>query len=388
MLWAFARSGLACATLSSLVACGQKGPPLAPLHLVPSAVSELSVRRVADTVRLRFVLPSSNANGPGPVDLDRVEIYAMTVAPGAPPPPNRELLTRTYLVGTVAVRPIPVEGAAPEEGDVRPEPGAAVSFDEVLDAAKMTPVPAKAPPTPIAAPVPAPAQPSLPPEPKHPQRIYTVRGVTRSGRFGAPSPRVDVFLVPIPSAPVDVTSRFTESAVVIDWTAPAEPPLPTSYNVYRADDPMQPINLSPVAAAPFEFTGARFGESSCFRVRGIVVTGTVATEGPLSDETCVTPQDIFPPAAPTRLDAVPTPGQISLIWEANTEKDLAGYLVLRGEAPDGALQAITPAPIRESSYRDATVKPGVRYIYAVVAVDTARPPNTSAQSPRVEETAR
>jgi hypothetical protein len=33
------------------------------------------------------------------------------------------------------------------------------------------------------------------------------------------------------------------------------------------------------------------------------------------------------------------------------------------------------------------VKPGVRYVYAVVAIDTATPPNVSAQA-RVEETAR
>jgi hypothetical protein len=45
-------------------ACGQKGPPLAPLHLVPAAVSEPAVRRVGDRVRLRFVLPNRNENGP------------------------------------------------------------------------------------------------------------------------------------------------------------------------------------------------------------------------------------------------------------------------------------------------------------------------------------
>ena len=35
-----------------------------------------------------------------------------------------------------------------------------------------------------------------------------------------------------------------------------------------------------------------------------------------------------------------------------------------------------------------TVKPGVRYVYAIVAVDRAVPPNRSALSARVEETAR
>ena len=111
-------------------------------------------------------------------------------------------------------------------------------------------------------------------------------------------------------------------------------------------------------------------------------------EGEASPPQCVTPRDQFAPAAPSGLAAVPTAGQISLIWDANTEKDLAGYLVLRGEGADGPLAAITPAPIKETSYRDITVKPGVRYVYAVVAVDTATPPNTSPQSARVEDTAR
>ena len=49
---------------------------------------------------------------------------------------------------------------------------------------------------------------------------------------------------------------------------------------------------------------------------------------------------------------------------------------------------ITPTPIRETTYRDTTVTPGVRYVYAIVAVDRATPPNMSPQSTRVEETAR
>ncbi len=44
-------------------------------------------------VELRFTLPTANANGPGPIDLDRVEVYAVTVAAGALPPPNRDVLT-------------------------------------------------------------------------------------------------------------------------------------------------------------------------------------------------------------------------------------------------------------------------------------------------------
>ena len=104
---------------------------------------------------------------------------------------------------------------------------------------------------------------------------------------------------------------------------------------------------------------------------------------------CVTPVDMFPPAAPAGLAAVPSEGGISLIWEPNTELDLGGYLVLRREAGDATLRQLTATPIAEARYRDTDVKPGTRYIYSVVAVDTRLPlPNVSAHSAPVEETAR
>ena len=99
----------------------------------------------------------------------------------------------------------------------------------------------------------------------------------------------------------------------------------------------------------------------------------------------MTPADTFPPAAPTGLAAVGSEGAISLIWEASTEADLAGYLVMRAEA-GGAPRPLTPEPIKETTFRDATAARGVRYVYTVVAVDTTG--NRSTPSNAVEETAR
>jgi fibronectin type 3 domain-containing protein len=219
-------------------------------------------------------------------------------------------------------------------------------------------------------------------------RIYVVRGVTRSGRAGPPSVRVQIPVVTLPPAPGEVSSRVTETAVALGWKPPAEAPSTLAFNVYRADTPLEPLNPSPLTAPAFEVAGVKFGEKQCFRVRSVLVSKNGPVEGGLSEEECVTPTDVFPPATPATPNAVPTPGEISLIWDSNKEKDVAGYLVLRGEAPDGMLQPLTPVPIRETAYRDTTVKPGVRYIYAIVAVDEATPPNASPQSARVEETAR
>jgi hypothetical protein len=130
----------------------------------------------------------------------------------------------------------------------------------------------------------------------------------------------------------------------------------------------------------------RFGELSCYRVRAVRGTSTYITEGPASAAACERPRDSFPPAAPGDIRLLPASGAITVEWMAGSEADLAGYLVLRGTAGDDTLQPIIDAPIRETQYIDSNVTPGVRYAYAVVAVDTAG--NRSAASMREQATAR
>ena len=225
-----------------------------------------------------------------------------------------------------------------------------------------------------------------------PTRIYAIRGLSRSGRPGPASARVIVPLGTSVAPPSTVAAQMpTEKAVVVDWTPPvAEPGMPPlSFNVYRREATRVrrsirrrlPTSSSRSAA----WSTGRSSASSygpCRRSRRVTL------ESAPSSPACLTPLDKFPPAAPKGLRAVAEDNAISLVWEQNTEADLGGYLVLRAEAPDGTLLPLTKQPIKDANYRDATVKPGVRYVYAVVAVDTATPMNTSAPSTREEVTAR
>jgi hypothetical protein len=429
--------------------CGRKGPPLAPLRLVPAAPADASVQRLAGDVVIRFVLPARNLTGEGRVDLDHVEIYAVTAAPGAVIPANRDLLTKKYLVGTIAVKPPPVgddTAVAAEAEDKRPSAGESVTFIETLTEETMTPAPLPLAPVPppalptatpgvpvpmpgvavplpdvpapagagsaptsapavstptaatptAAAPagavpapaVPAAAVPAVEPLPTYPSRIYILRGITRSGRPGAPSARLRVPIVAPPPRPAGVAARNTEGAVVVEWTAlstAAGAPSP-SYNVYTPDRPV-PLNAEPLSTPAFERAPVEFGTEQCFAVRAVERVGGIAIEGELSAPFCFTPRDTFPPAAPTGLTAVADDGVITLVWDPNTESDLAGYLVLRGEAPGDKLGALA-APIRDTSYADKAVKPGVNYVYVIVAVDNATPPNMSPQSEKVLVAAR
>jgi hypothetical protein len=382
------------------MACGKQGPPLPPLRYVPGPVTDLTARRSANEVRVRFVLPTANVQGQGTIELDRLEVFAVTVAAESSNPANRDLLTAKYLVGTIPVKPAAKEGdpapAADAPEDQRPAPGEPATFVEELTAAKLQPqitTPATAPTIPsdpaAAAAAAAAMAASAASAPPVVRRIYTVRGLTRSGRTGQPSARLILPLVDLPPAPADLTLKFTETAVTVAWIPPVAAvggPAPV-YNVYSPDGPA-PLNPTPLTSPVFDRPGVTFGTEECFVVRTAVVVAAATLESAPSAPQCVTPVDTFPPAAPKGLSAVGVPGAVHLIWEANAEPDVAGYIVLRGEAPGDTLQAITATPITTTTYQDTTVKPGVRYVYAIVAVDRATPPNTSPQSSRVEEAGR
>jgi hypothetical protein len=297
-----------------------------------------------------------------------------TAAPATTPPPAAQPAT------TAPVAPAPVAPApAPTAPATAPAAATPPAAPGTATAAPGQAAPAAAAPAAVAAP-PRPA--TVPYE----RRLYAVRGVTRKGRPGAVSPVASLPLVALAPAPEKVRVRFTETAVTVEWDPVASA---TAYNVYRGEDLIQPVNPAPLTSPSFEQASVAFGEEQCYRVRSASSLDPAVIEGEPSAPLCITPRDEFAPAAPGGLAAVPTAGQISLIWDANTEKDLAGYLVLRGEGgAEAPLAPITPAPIKETSYRDTTVKPGVRSVYVVVAVDTATPSNTSPQSARVEETAR
>ena len=387
----------ACAALvlmtTATAGCGKKGDPLPPLRLVPAPATDIVARRAPTEVQLQFTLPTRNQNGPGPIDLDRVEIYAITLAPGSDQPANRILLTKERLVGSVRVKPAPREGEEepPDDpADTRPRAGDRVTFLDELTPDELVPAKLPAEPKPAG---PATADPAAaaPPAPEvtYPVRLYAVRGVTRSGRAGPPAQRQAVPLVDPPAAPGGVDVKFTERQYQITWVPPAASTAdaPVTYNVYAGDDPTA-LNQSPATAAAYEHGPVRFGDEQCFRVRSVQVVQNVAIESAPSQPACVVARDIFPPAAPAGLQIVAGPEGVSLSWNANSEPDLGGYLVLRGEATGDTLQPLTKEPVAETNYRDTTVTSGVRYVYVIVAVDKSEPRNTSAQSARQEVTAR
>ena len=488
-------------------ACGQKGPPLAPIVYLPRPVTEVVAKRLENEVVIQFTVPTLNTDNSGPADLRKIDVYAHT---GALPAPA-DFLKYGTLVASIPIKQPPtpeerkeeeeraakskeqglvaaeqgavapeVAGSVPppaglppeEQGEKMVEQGSKTSVRETLTAEhrEIGPMPPTRPPPPPSADAPVVVverleTPGTVNFDLAPQRYYTVVGFSdsrnRPGPFAGPIP---IALLEPSSPPEKVAADYSADAISLTWpsqpedivvpgatvavAAPAAPPVPPAveldqetagtfelyadleteatadvlvapaadkiatgakpkprpplkqpppptprfgYNVYESGSsnvPITPLNAALLTAPGFSDARVEFGAERCYVVRRVEMAGAIAIESAPSPPVCVTPVDTFPPAPPKSLAHIAAGNGVSLLWEANTETDLGGYLVLRAEAPGDKLSPLMKAPITDTSFLDTTVRRGRTYVYEIVAVDRSTPANQSAPSNRVEETIR
>ena len=377
-------------------ACGKKGPPLPPLRPAPDKPTGVSVVRRAGEVTIHYSTPVRNMDGSEPFVFDRIDIYAMTVQPGAMSPTIKQLVDPKNKVGEAgrefarprkapATRPAASGASSGDEEDDEPKAMPLV-FSEKVPIVPLPPPPPPKPVTPGAAPVVAGAAVASPLLTEA-TRYYMLVPYANRSRMGAVSDFLPVALGPVPEAPKGAALKNDETTLTLTWTA--VPGL--TYQVYdaAATAAAGARGLSPTPLTTAEFKRpVVFGTRTCLTVRAVRTAGPVLFESDAAEPVCATPADTYPPAAPTGLVAFAAEGSIDLTWDAVTAADLGGYIVLRAEGASETLQPLMTAPVTTTSYKDTTARAGVRYTYAVVAVDTAAPANRSKESNRVEETGR
>ena len=229
---------------SIMLACGIKGPPIAPIRILPSQIVDLEATRMSDRVYVQFTVPDRDSDGTMPGDIDRVEVYAVTTQPTEVRPTETftdDWLDAATLVGTVQVQPAG-EVALTEEpqGDVgnvgdtqirdqlrdeefvkqgevatvveylTPEALVPVVIDDELDEEEddeehdwVVPRPFIAPPLPM---------PSV--------RTYLAFAVSSRRREGDASEMISVPLVVPPLPPGPVTVEYDETNVRVEWDRP------------------------------------------------------------------------------------------------------------------------------------------------------------------------
>ncbi|MBI4559039.1 MAG: IPT/TIG domain-containing protein, partial [Candidatus Hydrogenedentes bacterium] len=75
------------------------------------------------------------------------------------------------------------------------------------------------------------------------------------------------------------------------------------------------------------------------------------------------------PQPPTGINAVAGAGVVLLRWRPNTEPDLLGYNVYRGDNLNGPFSRLNSVPVSDTRYEDTTVTNGLDYYYELTAVD-------------------
>jgi hypothetical protein len=347
--------GAGSAALALLCGCGIAASPQPPSLNLPKPVHDLTAARSGPSIDLRWTAPSQTTD-------------------------------HTSLTKPVPMRVCRQAGSSPCQtvGTVRVAPGKPASFRDTLPAALQTgPLRAAA---------------------------YRVYALSPKGRDAGPSNAAPAAIGAAPSTLHALTASVARQGVVLHWAPDAAKPaaairlertliLPAKTAKTKSKQGLpaaeQPVTVllnvppGPDGKDPGQVldTGVQFG--STYRYIGYRIAAAPKTHPPLvassarSTSVTITPQDIFPPAAPTGLVAIPLAAAVNqghaavdLSWLPVTAADFAGYRVYRREiAPEpSASVQIAPAggapPLLAPAFHDAAVAPGATYAYRVTTVNT------------------
>jgi len=336
-----------------LPSCGVQGPPQPPRVEVPQRITDLSVYQVGQRLKIRFTLPQQAQDGERLTKPLEVELLRGQLAPGANLPKTPPLALWINLAPNQWAR------YANERTVTYPAPLSENEFKswQGKDA------------------------------------IIAVRTLTRGIRHRPLESEVSNLArlrVLGVSRPVEqLESMTTEKAIVLHWQPPGktleglEVKFLAGYRIYRSNTgkpgSFQLVGESKEPSYPD--SDFEFGRAYSYEVGALFTEGGTTAESEPSQPYEVTPRDVFPPVRPTGLTGLYTNAAVELVWDANTEKDLAGYYVYRrenGEQLKRLNKAVLPTPI----LRDTTVQPGHTYFYQVTAVDLSN--NESQPGPEVE----
>nr|WP_236779045.1 pectinesterase family protein [Agromyces seonyuensis] len=173
-----------------------------------------------------------------------------------------------------------------------------------------------------------------------------------------------------PGAPTGFAAKLSSNVPVLSWGAATGA---TSYTLSRATSPEGPFTT--VASG---LTGTSYTDGAA-PARATAYYSLVAVNA-VGASTAVTasievPGDTTPPANPRSPKAtVIVAGGIGVSWAANTEKDLAGYLVLKRDKERGGYfpyLGTAEAPYPLTSFTDPTVIEGTVGYFRIEAVDAS-----------------
>jgi hypothetical protein len=344
-----ARSAGAFLILAALLApaCGKKGPILPPLVLRPQPAESVRATQRGGGILLEWTNPTAAVDGSSLAGLAEVEVW-LEVRPDPPPAKGfpGQFMDRARRIAAVV-----------------PEPGAATgSFIYAFDPRGWR------------------------------DRVFVFALRVRESmkkRLSDFSDEALVRIQPVPLPPSRVRARVYEDRIELSWSVPAAnfdgstPALVEGYTVRRSEagGPWKVLSAVPVHGTSFADPDFDFGRTYRYLVRSVVGQGEKMLESDDAEIAEVTPKDTFPPSVPSGVSIAAGADFLTLVWDANAEKDLAGYHVWRRAEESGDFVRLTSEPIVETTFTDRAVEKNRVYAYSVSAADTAG--NVSARSAAV-----
>lgn len=298
--------------------CAKIGDPLPPLIHHPFTTDELQLVQVADRVDLLFAVP--------PGEIATVEVYRR---PSTPVDVGNE-------VQRIAII---------RREDLRKSSGSRFVFQDRPGSVRQA-------------------------------WYYALRFVNKQGRRSDFSRSVHTEPVAPAQPPSDLTEEVQEDQIIIRWRAPeanidgSRPPHALGYLVNSEHF---------VTETEYVDRDFRFNQERTYRLQAVARRLNPLILSEFSDTLTVVPRDVFPPAAPQNVTGLLWEGRIQLLWDANKELDLRGYVVYRGRDPN-QIEKSSPL-ITINRYTDEAISSSDSWYYQVSAVDQLG--NESEKSDRV-----
>lgn len=362
-------------------ACGKKSEPLPPVPPLPARTTDLKVEQQGETAEISFSFPSQRMDGAPLTDLDAVEIYRI-VGPGASlalpaagasakgSADHAPISGQRRRAQATRMRELSFFEASTKIAEIRSDlfPSATrgdqlIYHDSLAELLK------------------APGGIS--------ELGYAVVTVRRNGLRSEISDIATIKPVLPPRAPENLLATAEENRICLSWEPASDSGAPEKaevlgYNIYRRrleeDDYARPLNGAPVESTDFADTGAAYGSTYVYTVTA-VPKDHPKSEGPPAIQFGIRYEDVYPPPAVSRLDALPEQSLVRLHWTPVESPDLAGYDVFRSE-DGGPERRLNDKPLTESSFVDSAVAIGKTYSYRVRSVD--RTGNASEPSPAAQ----
>jgi len=320
-----------------IIACGKKGPPLAPEITFPQPVSDLQAFSSRGNLYLKWTIPKRNTNGTRLTNLLGFRIFRQTNSLGAT---SAACTPQFDLVGEIDLD---------FPRSTRVQDDVVIWKDETI-------------------------------KPNH-EYIYLVLAYNIFKGASPESNQVRVSWGSLLSPPYQIGLRQDHRALEIFWEMPThlwtdqEKAEFQGMNIYRRKEGesygFSPLNPQPLRENRYWDGQVELGQKYFYEVRPVRNFRGTLLEGIGSAEVSGIAKTVLPPAAPTGLIGVFQKDGLVLRWDAHPEPDIAGYDLYRRAEDEKEFQKINPSPLKERYFLDKNVEPKKTYYYRLKAIDSS-----------------